>query len=126
VAGLATSFGSGAMTNPISDLEQAGALFVIGSNTTEAHPIAALAITYIFAIMVVTANAQQDAIARMKADQLPYGFSSAYILVEQAEKLAPAVENGEWLTQVLDSGQRATREGSTSAAASRKGRLTPS
>lgn len=43
MAGLATSFGSGAMTNPIADLEQAGALLVIGSNTTEAHPIAALA-----------------------------------------------------------------------------------
>ena len=44
MAGLATTFGSGAMTNPIADLENAGALLVIGSNTTEAHPIAALAI----------------------------------------------------------------------------------
>ena len=44
MAGLATSFGSGAMTNPISDLEEAGCLFVIGSNTTEAHPVAALRI----------------------------------------------------------------------------------
>ena len=32
------------MTNPIGDLEEAGALFVVGSNTTDAHPIAALAI----------------------------------------------------------------------------------
>ncbi len=32
------------MTNPIGDLEESGALLVIGSNTTEAHPIAALAI----------------------------------------------------------------------------------
>jgi CheY-like chemotaxis protein len=39
VAGLATSFGSGAMTNSIDDLEKAQAFLVIGSNTTENHPI---------------------------------------------------------------------------------------
>jgi len=44
VAGLAAALGSAAMTNPILDLEQAGCMFVIGSNTTEAHPIVALAI----------------------------------------------------------------------------------
>ena len=32
------------MTNPILDLEQSGCMFVIGSNTTEAHPIVGLAI----------------------------------------------------------------------------------
>lgn len=44
MAGLATSLGSGAMTNPILDLDQAGCIFVIGSNTTETHPIIGLAI----------------------------------------------------------------------------------
>lgn len=39
MAGLATSFGSGSMTNPIADIEAVGCLLVIGSNTTEAHPI---------------------------------------------------------------------------------------
>lgn len=39
VAGLAQAFGSGAMTNSIEDLDQADAIFVIGSNTTECHPI---------------------------------------------------------------------------------------
>jgi formate dehydrogenase major subunit/formate dehydrogenase alpha subunit len=40
VAGLATSFGSGAMTNSIADItENAEAFFVIGSNTTEQHPV---------------------------------------------------------------------------------------
>ena len=39
VAGLARAFGSGAMTNSIDDLEQSDCLFVIGSNTTECHPI---------------------------------------------------------------------------------------
>lgn len=39
MAGLAASFGSGAMTNSIREIEDAKVLFVIGSNTTEAHPI---------------------------------------------------------------------------------------
>ncbi len=39
VAGLAASFGSGAMTNSIMETEGADAIFVIGSNTTEAHPV---------------------------------------------------------------------------------------
>jgi formate dehydrogenase alpha subunit len=40
VAGLAASFGSGAMTNSIEDITgQAEAFLVIGSNTTEQHPV---------------------------------------------------------------------------------------
>jgi formate dehydrogenase alpha subunit len=40
VAGLATAFGSGAMTNSIEDIaEEAQAYLVIGSNTTEQHPV---------------------------------------------------------------------------------------
>ena len=39
VAGLAQSFGSGAMTNSISDLGEAKCILAIGTNTTEAHPI---------------------------------------------------------------------------------------
>ena len=42
MAGLAASFGSGAMTNSIDELEYADCIFVIGSNTTEAHPIVAM------------------------------------------------------------------------------------
>jgi len=41
VAGLAAAFGSGAMTNSISEIEDAGAIFVIGSNTTACHPLIA-------------------------------------------------------------------------------------
>lgn len=44
VAGLARAFGSGAMTNSIDEIRRAGCIFVIGSNTTEAHPVIALAI----------------------------------------------------------------------------------
>jgi formate dehydrogenase major subunit/formate dehydrogenase alpha subunit len=40
VAGLATSFGSGAMSNSMQDVaNDAKAYFVIGSNTTEQHPV---------------------------------------------------------------------------------------
>ena len=39
VAGLARAFGSGAMTNSIEELSRAPAVFVIGSNTTECHPV---------------------------------------------------------------------------------------
>jgi formate dehydrogenase major subunit/formate dehydrogenase alpha subunit len=40
VAGLATVFGSGAMSNSMKDIAQdANAMFIIGSNTTEQHPV---------------------------------------------------------------------------------------
>ena len=39
VAGLATAFGSGAMTNSIDEIKDVETLFIIGSNPTEAHPI---------------------------------------------------------------------------------------
>ncbi len=41
VAGLSYAFGSGAMTNPITSLAQADAVLVVGSNTTEQHPLVA-------------------------------------------------------------------------------------
>jgi formate dehydrogenase alpha subunit len=39
VAGLATSFGSGAMTNAIKEIPTSKVIFAIGTNATEAHPI---------------------------------------------------------------------------------------
>jgi len=39
VAGLVTTFGSGAMTNSIKEIDGAATLFVIGANTTSAHPV---------------------------------------------------------------------------------------
>ena len=44
VAGLAQAFGSGAMTNSIEDFDVTDCIFVIGSNTTECHPIIGSAI----------------------------------------------------------------------------------
>jgi formate dehydrogenase alpha subunit len=42
VAGLASAFGSGAMTNSISEINGAKVILVIGSNTTEQHPMIAM------------------------------------------------------------------------------------
>ncbi|HWQ30747.1 MAG TPA: molybdopterin-dependent oxidoreductase [Negativicutes bacterium] len=44
MASLAAAFGSGAMTNSIEELSKADAIFVIGSNTTEQHPLVGMRI----------------------------------------------------------------------------------
>ena len=44
MAGLVTSFGSGAMTNSIHDIGDAACILAIGTNTTETHPVTALEI----------------------------------------------------------------------------------
>ncbi len=38
-AGMRRAFGTGAATNSLADLERADALLVVGSNTTESHPV---------------------------------------------------------------------------------------
>jgi formate dehydrogenase (NADP+) alpha subunit len=42
VAGLATSFGAGAATNSLEQMPDIDTIFIIGSNTTEGHPIVSL------------------------------------------------------------------------------------
>jgi len=42
VAGLAQSFGSGAMTNSIDEIESAACILAIGTNTTASHPVIGL------------------------------------------------------------------------------------
>ena len=44
VAGLAQSFGSGAMTNSINEIADARCILAIGTNTTNAHPVIGLKI----------------------------------------------------------------------------------
>ncbi len=39
VAGLASTFGSGAMTNSILDIAESNCCFILGSNTFEQHPL---------------------------------------------------------------------------------------
>jgi predicted molibdopterin-dependent oxidoreductase YjgC len=41
VVGLAAAFGSGAMTNSIAEIDDAACIFIIGSNTSVAHPLIA-------------------------------------------------------------------------------------
>src|SRR4030042_2538388 len=41
VAGLAKSFGNGAMTNSTPELEDSDCILITGSNTTENHPLIA-------------------------------------------------------------------------------------
>ncbi len=41
VTGLVSSFGSGAMTNSQEDIKESDVIFVIGSNTSEQHPLIA-------------------------------------------------------------------------------------
>jgi len=41
LAGLGKALGAGAATNPINDIKNADVMFVIGSNTTETHPVIA-------------------------------------------------------------------------------------
>ena len=42
MAGLATTLGSGAMTNSINEISGASTILAIGTNTTQAHPVLAL------------------------------------------------------------------------------------
>ncbi|MBI2848166.1 MAG: molybdopterin-dependent oxidoreductase, partial [Chloroflexi bacterium] len=42
MAGLATVFGSGAMTNSIHDIGDSACILAIGTNTNEAHPVIGL------------------------------------------------------------------------------------
>lgn len=45
VSGLIPTFGSGAMTNSVEDIRYSDAAIIIGSNTTEAHPVIGYEIT---------------------------------------------------------------------------------
>jgi formate dehydrogenase major subunit len=78
VAGLAMSFGSGAMTNSIKDFAKAKLIFVIGSNMTEAHPVIA---TYVKnAVMngakLIVADPRRTALAEMADLFLPIKVGS--------------------------------------------------
>ncbi len=48
MAGLATTIGSGAMTNSINEIENASCIFAIGTNTTVNHPIIGLRVKKAF------------------------------------------------------------------------------
>jgi formate dehydrogenase alpha subunit len=66
VAGLATSFGSGAMTNSIHDIGSAAGILAIGTNTTEAHPVIALEVVRAVrnGAKLIVANPREIALCR--------------------------------------------------------------
>lgn len=76
VAGLVISFGSGAMTNSIEELELADCILVTGSNTTEGHPLIATRIYRAVArgaklILVDPRNVQLASLATLHLRQRP-------------------------------------------------------
>jgi formate dehydrogenase alpha subunit len=72
VAGLAASFGSGAMTNAVSELELSDTIFIIGSNTATSHPLVA---TRIFRAI---ANGGKVIVADPRKNQIA-DFADLYI-----------------------------------------------
>jgi len=84
VAGLAASFGSGAMTNSMGELEGADCIFVIGSNTTEAHPIVALRIKAAVAkhgARLIVADPRRIDLVRFAELHLPQRCGSDVMLI---------------------------------------------
>jgi formate dehydrogenase alpha subunit len=73
VAGLALSFGSGAMTNSIGEIQNCDCLLIIGSNTTEAHPVLALEMkrAYRRGAIIIVIDPRRIAMTEMAAMHLP-------------------------------------------------------
>ncbi len=71
--GLTAAFGSAAMTNPMADLEKAGCIFVVGSDITQTHPIAALRIKWAVrkGAKLVVANPREIELRRFAHFWLP-------------------------------------------------------
>ena len=69
MAGLAASFGSGAMTNSIAEIPNCQTLFIIGANPDEAHPVIAAKMRQALrkGASLIVADPRQTAMAR-KAD----------------------------------------------------------
>jgi formate dehydrogenase alpha subunit len=67
VGGLAATFGSGAMTNSISEIDDARVIFVIGSNTTEQHPMIGMRMLDALdkGAMLIVADPRETMLARM-------------------------------------------------------------
>jgi len=82
VAGLAAAFGSGAMTNSLDEIEQAGVFFIIGSNTTEQHPLVARRI-----LRAVREKGAQLIVADPRAIDIT-GFASIHLQLRPGTNIA--------------------------------------
>lgn len=94
VTGLSMAFGSGAMTNSISEIEDAKMLLVVGSNTTEAHPLIARRIIRAIrkGAKLVVVDPRKSDIAKIADIHLQLQPNSDIILFTAIAKII--VENG--------------------------------
>jgi len=90
VAGLATAFGSGAMTNPISDFEKADVILITGSNTTETHPVIATRIKR----AVLFHGAKLIIIDPRRIDLVPFAEKNGGLWLQQRNGTDVAWANG--------------------------------
>ncbi len=90
VAGLARTFGSGAMTNSIAELENAEVILVTGSNTTETHPVIATRIKK----AVLFHGAKLIVIDPRRIDLVPYAEKYGGIWLRQKNGSDVAWANG--------------------------------
>ena len=75
VAGLARAFGSGAMTNSIEEIGHAPLIFVIGSNTTECHPVIGITVRQAVAFggaKLIVADPRRISLANVAQLYLPH------------------------------------------------------
>jgi formate dehydrogenase alpha subunit len=117
VAGLAATFGSGAMTNSIGEMEDAEVFFVIGSNTTEQHPL--IASRMICAVReknakLIVADPRDTKIAKLATIHMSHTIGSDVALLnglmhiiikegwEASEYIKTRTENFERLKEVLE------------------------
>jgi len=117
VAGLAAAFGSGAMTNSIGEMEDAEVFFVIGSNTTEQHPL--IASRMIRAVReknakLIVADPRDTKIAKLATIHMSHSVGSDVALLnglmhiiikegwEASEYIKTRTENFEKLKEVLE------------------------
>ena len=82
MAGLAAAFGSGAMTNSLDEIENAGVIFIIGSNTTEQHPLVGRRI-----LRAVREKGAQLIVADPRAIDIT-GFASIHLQLKPGTNIA--------------------------------------
>ena len=117
MAGLAATFGSGAMTNSIGEMEDAEVFFVIGSNTTEQHPL--IASRMIQAVReknakLIVADPRDTKIAKLATIHMSHSIGSDVALLnglmhiiikegwEASEYIKTRTENFEKLKEALE------------------------
>ena len=81
MAGLAAAFGSGAMTNSVDEISRADCVFIIGSNTSVAHPL--------IATRVYRAKAKGAKIVVADPRKIPIALQADLIFSTTSEPTSP-------------------------------------